>query len=113
MTTINFVAKFTKKILTKKNNDDEMSKTTTIIETYDDLANIKKLSTKNFRDTRIDVKLTNEKMFIKNFHDIDVTINLTIINDKTSSSDEFAKNFRFNITIAKFCLTKRFDEMTR
>ena len=113
MTTINFVAKFAKKFLTKKNDDDEMSKTTTIIETYDDLANIKKLSTKNFRDTRIDVKLTNERIFMKDFHDVDVTIDLTMINNKTSSSDEFAKNFRFNITIAKFYLIKRFDEMIR
>ena len=113
MTTINFVAKFAKKFLTKKNDDDEMLKTTTIIETYDDLANIKKLSTKNFRDTRVDMKLTNEKMFVKNFHDVDVTIDLTMINNKTLSSDEFIKNFRFDITIAKFCLTKRFDEMIR
>ena len=97
--------------MTKKNNDDEISKTTTIIETYDDLANIKKLSTRNFRDTRVNVKL--KKIFVKNFHDVNVTIDLMMINNKTSSSDEFAKNFRFDITIAKLCLTKRFDEMTR
>ena len=60
---------------------------------------------------------TNEKIFVKNFHDIKIfdvvtskneltTINLTMINDNETTNDEFAKDFRFNIIIVKLYLTK-------
>ena len=67
-------------------------------------------------------------MFVKDFHDIkfvDVvtstneltTIDLTMlnddatINDETSTKKKFAKSFRFEIMITKFCLTKNFCEI--
>lgn len=38
--------------------------------------------------------------------DLIVINNNKIINNKTLTSDEFAKDFRFNIIITKICLTK-------
>ena len=59
---------------------------------------------------------TNEKMFTKNFHDIKVfdivtskneltTIDFAMIKNETLTSDEFVKNFRFDIMTTKFCFT--------
>lgn len=42
-----------------------------------------------------------------------ITIDLIIINNKILINDEFKKDFRFDITIAKLCLIKKFrDEKT-
>ena len=59
------------------------------------------------------IELTTKRVFANDFLNIKI-VNLTMINNnttKTSTNDEFVKDFRFEIMTTKLCLTKNFCEM--